>query len=1541
MSMELKIPQIYKEINSNNYLSNCYRHLIRYKGIHFIFILIEILLNIFQEIEVFINDYKLDNALNNKPDINLVTYITLKFCKIKNIIKLIIIIAFIVIFDLLYTILKLKSIQIKHICFSILVNILEIIIFRTVTIIFLNLFFTLEKELLIIGLIFLIPHLLLTINNFLYNHLYYFVPQFIDYPYDEFSSLYDIILFIIKFFLSIAGTTNNSELGKFCFIIMFVLQILFSLYFIYILTNHSYYFMKNSFLNITKVSLFFTNTITLIIIFLFGKDEIITTLFLIISICVLLTIMSYMYSIYNPFSHIIIKRETPLENIFFYLYILSEKNDFNFLFENKINKHFEKCGICDLCNKYIKYKNRFKQKNILIEEEKENLINEENQQNNEDNKDELNDLFEIVYDNKIKYFELIKGLIIDYKDKGKEIFIKNSYYFINFSFLIYSDFKNNLTLSLNERIILEEINKEKKAILDSQDMQIRQIFLCNTFISLSKKILSLLKEVLNAELNFNKAKKLVDLSLLLKQLKSHEFKENIFSHKLENISNSKHLILICSIVFEEIYNTALNSSQIPIRDNIQPLEDIFHNNSNKINKLISLSLDLTNNNCFIMRAGKGLFSNINKNLFDLFPLIFKQYQINHFISKILENFEKEKKENNELREFSKSKFSTKIIKGGLKPINKNINKKEYIEIKLILCENISSKIYYKLITLKLTPLLNNKFLSFILFDGYFYLHKNTLITFKNFEDNGVIKEKLISVSEPELENSIDAYSIPFKKYISLQNSQGIIIQKIFSFNMEHKHFTVYILEKKEKEIKKSEKKLNQIKIEDEDEEFQTNVKRNTNIQLIEDNASVSSANTGSTFSGGLSNIGIRNKKTDSMFEYRRFNTIKTINFFVILIAFILLIIEYFTLNSSKMEVFNSSIMIFLYKELYKVYYRLFSSLLNSACIFSEGKCVKIIDAFINDYSSQNNSDTIDFENLFLIQNQIQAQTLMERKDYLTKIHSFIGNKNYNELFGRNIIYVKISQTIKNQKYFYNLTPINMPFSEAILSACNSFKTLTEKTNHPLILLSGKVDPFGYLNSLENNNLEDDQKELYELILNYRNYYEIFNSINDDLHSLIIPKYITLKVMTYIYVIIDLLILAFIGTLMYSYSLSFEFILIKIINYVNMTINIKSDEFNFSELFLKKIEYLESILEFYNSDPIKNVQNLNTLYNNYQQYLNSKNKNNSSEMYRKNYKKIEEEKKNKLEVPKNHRIMNRKDVRTLGITFKFTFLYYFCLITLFGIYTVLIILWNKFFSIEDNLFNLYSKNNLLENAIYRAINSYDLMIFHNLTLKDVSQIMLFKGQDEEVDDTELIKSFYESLKFSFNNKIEKSKVGDMLKDFDDYGVFTCDKLYDMSKEYIKIIEDKALEMEIDSLKNIQQKLIQMCEISRIAETQDFRTIYERHLHFIRNGILSMNDFTYNGIINYITKDKTFSKISLFFNVVMIYFLEINHSKPENESIIKYRERIKILIILTIIILLFYDLFAIFLFLFFYVSGINNLCSQIFILKKIFKIFELHE
>jgi len=172
------------------------------------------------------------------------------------------------------------------------------------------------------------------------------VPNFIDYPYDEFTSSFDIILLILKLILSAAETTKNSEFGKFMFLILFSFQIFFSFYFIYKLKNHSYLFMKNSFLKRTKICLFFTQTIVIFLAFFIGKGGITTILFLIMEISTLLIMMSFIYFIYNPINYIIINSDNSLGNIVYYLYILSEKNDYDFLYENKINEHYKKCGLC-------------------------------------------------------------------------------------------------------------------------------------------------------------------------------------------------------------------------------------------------------------------------------------------------------------------------------------------------------------------------------------------------------------------------------------------------------------------------------------------------------------------------------------------------------------------------------------------------------------------------------------------------------------------------------------------------------------------------------------------------------------------------------------------------------------------------------------------------------------------------------------------------------------------------------------------------------------------------------------------------------------------------------------------------------------------------------------------------------------------------------------------------------------------------------------------------------------------------------------------
>ena len=1537
--------------SENNYLSNSYFHLTKLKTIHFLFILIEFLIIIFYELETYLKGFSSDNISQNNTDLNIISLLTNDLKKLNSISKLIIIISFIVFFDSFYFLVVFKKFKIYHISITILVDILELISFRTLSTLFFILFFLLGGGYFIIACILVIPHIYIIMNNFLYNHLYYFVPEFIDYPYDEFSSLYDFIIIINKILVAISGTTSNINLGKFCFSLLFIEKIFFSFYFIDKLKNHSYLFMKNSFLNRTRLCFFFTNTIIFILALLFEKNEIVTVLFLIISISVFLIFVAYMYFIYNPYIHIQIKRETPMENIFFYLFILSEKNDYDFVIENKIKEHYNLCGICNLCKKSLHYFKRYKSKSNLENDEKERLINEEkNDKNTEENKNKLIDIFDIIYDNKNKYFELVKKLIINYKYKGKESLNNNSYYFINLSYLIYSDYqKQNITLSLNEKLILEVINKENRSFLDNHESQINQLLLCNDFINLSNQILSQFKEILNSESNFSKVKKIIDLSILLKEMKNKKYKENLFSHKLENISNSKHLILICSIVYEEIFNTTLNNSQFPLRDNIQTFEDTFLSNSNKINKIISLSVDLVNKSCKIIRAGKGLYSYINQDLFDLFPLIFKQYQINQFMSSILGNFEEEenKEKRNNDKNFRADSKVTRISLKNLKGLIKNNkSRKDFVEIKLMLSENYSSKMYYKLLALKLSPLFSYDARNYIIFDGVYIIHKNSIITLQDFEENKNPKEILIGVSEQNLEKNNEAYSLSFKKYMSWLNTQGFTTSNVSSFTLNFKLYNFYILNHKENEsaIKKADRKSGQLKgtkLEyDEDETTNKNTKVDK-IQLIEDNASVSSAQTGTSVSGGITSLGIRNKKKDNIYDYGGFNKIRKLNIFAILIALIILVIEYIYSKDLENSSLNNNTILLLYREFTKLYFQLFSSILGVTCINNNinNDCVRLTDIFTSQYFANTNREFFNYTLYIIIENVILAKDMMEKRNNFVDIHKFLGNEKYNELFGEEIKYSRISQSKTKDIITYNISKVNMQFSEAILIVCNSFQVLANGSYSSIILLDKPNNPFSNLNNINEgkNELDDYQKEIYEMILNYKIFYYKFYEINDKIYLIILKKARIIEVFVYIYITLDTLIIIILGTLMLTYCIFFEFILIKIINYINMTLNIKNEDFNFCETFNKKVENLETILLIYKVAPTKCVQNLNNIYNNYRQYLSSKNKNNAIEMNKKNYKKIiNDNKKNELDnIPKNQRILNRKGVKTLGITFIYIFIYYINLAIFVIIYVILVIVWKDHFNKKKKLFILMSKNRVVESSAYRAINVYDLMVFNNLTMEEVTDIVLPERKNEN---SALFKSFYNDLKNVFDSKKEKYYIGELFVDFEDRMEFTCENLFNYNKQFLDIIESNY---EARKLKNISYNLIAICDYVKIAESKDYRTIFERHFHYIRNGILSINDFSYNGLINYIVTDGMLSRVILFFDLIVTNIIEATNIQPHEQSIQTLIRKMKNLNLLSQIIFLLCDIIAIFFVTLFYIPGINNLCNQIFILRKTFKIVEMHE
>ena len=236
------------------------------------------------------------------------------------------------------------------------------------------------------------------------------------------------------------------------------------------------------------------------------------------------------------------------------------------------------------------------------------------------------------------------------------------------------------------------------------------------------------------------------------------------------------------------------------------------------------------------------------------------------------------------------------------------------------------------------------------------------------------------------------------------------------------------------------------------------------IQYLEDNSSVNSQITANGVnSGGVSNFGMRNKRKDNFYENGGFNNIKKFSFFIIIFSFIILIIEYIYLYSLQNDTYNNNNLLLEYRDFYKLYFQLFSSTIGVACLLVSNNCVNLIETFTNEYYANNEDEFFNLTLFVIAQNKILAKNMMDKKVYLSNVHKTIGNKKYNELFGKKNDFFRVSQNINQGRLNFTLSRVNLEFSEAILTICNSFQILVNGTNNPAILLNKLENPFKTIN----------------------------------------------------------------------------------------------------------------------------------------------------------------------------------------------------------------------------------------------------------------------------------------------------------------------------------------------------------------------------------------------------------------------------------------------------------------------------------------------
>ena len=217
----------------------------------------------------------------------------------------------------------------------IIINFFELFIIRMLFVFFIEFIFSLSSLFFLLFLVLSIPFLAFIHINISLFHLTAFMLKIINFPFDDFTSLYDNQMLYIKILIAISGTSISIDICKLMFFTQFVLIILFLLYNTYIIFYKSYYLMNNELISKIIYSNLLCMTIIEIFMFFTKPEEIFGKLFILIIISIFIFITLLFFLLYNPYNYIIIDVIENKENLYYYFFLVDRNKNIAYFW--KIN----------------------------------------------------------------------------------------------------------------------------------------------------------------------------------------------------------------------------------------------------------------------------------------------------------------------------------------------------------------------------------------------------------------------------------------------------------------------------------------------------------------------------------------------------------------------------------------------------------------------------------------------------------------------------------------------------------------------------------------------------------------------------------------------------------------------------------------------------------------------------------------------------------------------------------------------------------------------------------------------------------------------------------------------------------------------------------------------------------------------------------------------------------------------------------------------------------------------------------------------------
>ena len=1485
----------------NEYYYNCYNLLIKKKPIHFIIIFFDYLITLIAQITLYTIQfsYKLDEELPSKFFYAILIQQINKSPEYFKLLIIIILFILIFVYFFIYTKFTFGN---KYIFSVIVINIFEIIIFRILFIFVLHLLLAINGILLIIMIVVSIPVIFLIMQNFTLNHLYYFSPHFVVYPYDYYSSTNEIFHLVEKIFLSIALQSSIINLNVFLYICTFILQICNFVFSSYIFYYRSYYIMNNIFLNKTRFSFLASSFAINLILILFGAKNYMSHTFLIFYINIYLGIYLFVQIFYNPYKYSYFSTDDKIENLYFYYFIIDHLRNDSFLLEEKVRQHFNKCQKCNLCRnlkEYLSKKKCYKK------------------------------VYKILY-NKIGVLEqTINELIHIVLVKGKESLKYNSFYLINLMYCYYINInKKNYVLSLNLKLIFEIINDKNKNILENHLLSTEQILLINEFLSKADNILDKMQIILKETINKEKVRHFFALYEVLFELKSKKFKSKLYYNKNEGIINFYQLISICSMIYEEIFNISLSNGGLSLKENQIFLDDISHKNNSILNQLI-IQLDLLNFENKIIYITGELAKYKGKALCQLFPNIFKTKQLALMKNKIMS-----------------SKFLTFINKD--KDFFENNNKgknneQQFINLQLLIYDEFEHSKYYVMLSLRLNLIFPLKISKKILLTGFYSVEKNIIITLdKSTNENK--KEIVLNSENHKLESGLKNYSsnevelIKYKNDSKYYNNKKLLF--VTKFYVNPNCYNIYSFFQTEKQrTYKMDKIINGIQKNNNlyDIESKNNIYAGAESTMQNFNFLMQQSQASSTFSqttGDTKNFRKREKggKKDNR-KTQKFRYYQIGLLFFVFIIFLLQIIIHLTLNNSLKHINNQNMALMMLKNYYGIFNTMFTSILSISCLSESERgddCQNLVSFYSEKFLLEQNGHALNLTQYLFGQNQFTCYQLSAIRQRILQILSNSDDETLNDLVNSEMTTLIISQDIAQNETKLMANKQSNSFIDVLNYMTTGLIVINsnEKNLKDIVYILNKInnnknwtstdEPFIYVKL--KGQLTQYQNYYYYLILNYQQFLQRLDKISDNLigsTSKIVLKNISSMKLIVLIILLTQILLQFI---IYLYIQSYFKILAELLNDIEKKMDIKNEEISVREMFLQKIEKLKTIISLYKQDIYQAIVDLNFIYDNYKKLVEEKNK--EMAKYLKKEKIFNE--KSYFVIDKNKKIARKhiSEINTNRI-----YLYYIIFFAFISIIIsiILFIMWDSYASIYEKIINLVKIHGNLSNDAYKTINYYQLMIYDSIHFEDINayeRLNNLKGEDLLSRIYTDIEELYEAKKYM--NKLKQYNLDDL----DKYFNFTCESFFE------QIFTTNGWAARGYNLK-YKPIFIHICKDGNIFKTNDYKQIFTLLFEMLQIGMNQINNHTYEGLIH-IKKTEHFVKTTSIFLFIYYYTFEILGLQIQRQSYQKLSQLIDSYLHIGFIIYYFSSLVFIFVIISIYIFKFNKNYNYLHEMKKVFKI-----